>query len=167
MIISLILFYKTKEDNTTIPADSIRFRIIANSNSPRDQKIKEDIKKSLESDMLYILKDSKSINETRKLINNNMEKFKKTLNKETLNLDYSYNINYGLNYFPEKEFNGKTYKEGYYESLLVTLGEGKGDNFWCVLFPPFCIMEAEETKTNDIEYKLFIKNFIKNIFNKE
>jgi len=45
-----------------------------------------------------------------------------------------------------------------YESLLVTLGSGKGDNWWCVLFPPLCLLEAEES--DKIEYKFFVQELI-------
>ena len=67
-------------------------------------------------------------------------------------------FNLGLNYFPEKEFKGITYDEGYYESLVITIGEGKGDNWWCVLFPPLCMLEAEES--TDVEYKSFVKEIV-------
>ena len=81
------------------------------------------------------------------------------IEKSLVNEDYSYNINYGLNYFPEKEYNGKTYKEGKYESLLVTLGKGEGNNWWCILFPPLCLVEAEESE-EEVEYGFFLKNII-------
>ena len=74
------------------------------------------------------------------------------------NYHKNYNINLGLNYFPQKDFKGIIYKEGYYESLLVTIGEGKGNNWWCVLFPPLCVLEAEESDT--VEYKSLIKEII-------
>ena len=67
-----------------------------------------------------------------------------------------YNINYGLNYFPKKEYKGITYKEGYYESLVITLGEGAGENWWCVLFPPFCMLDATETEEDQVEYDFFL-----------
>ena len=54
-----------------------------------------------------------------------------------------YNINFGYNYFPAKQFKGHTYEEGYYESLVVSIGEAKGDNWWCVMFPPMCLPAAE------------------------
>ena len=73
-----------------------------------------------------------------------------------------YNINYGLNYFPKKEYKGITYKEGYYESLVVTIGDGKGDNWWCVLFPPFCLIEND--KKTDVEYRLYIKDMLEKYF---
>ena len=57
-----------------------------------------------------------------------------------------------------------TYPAGYYESLVVTLGSGAGDNWWCVLFPPLCLLEAEETNTDDIEYKSFVQEMIEKYF---
>ena len=64
-----------------------------------------------------------------------------------------------MNYFPEKEFNNKIYKEGYYESLVITLGSGKGDNWWCLLFPKMCLVEIND----NTEYKLWFKEVIDNI----
>ena len=50
---------------------------------------------------------------------------------------------------------------GYYESLVVTLGSGEGKNWWCVLFPPLCFLDAEETRQKEeVEYKFFIKEII-------
>ena len=63
---------------------------------------------------------------------------------------------------PEKEYKGVKYKEGEYKSLLVTLGKGEGDNFWCVLFPPLCMMQTEET--SEIEYKFLIKETLEKYF---
>ena len=60
-----------------------------------------------------------------------------------------------MNYFPEKEYKGTIYEEGEYESLLITLGSGEGNNWWCVLFPPLCLIEAEESE--EVEYSFFIK----------
>ena len=75
-----------------------------------------------------------------------------------------FEINFGLNYFPKKEFKGITYKEGYYESVVITLGEGLGDNWWCVLFPPLCMLEVEESVTNDVEYTTLVKTIIDKYF---
>ena len=78
------------------------------------------------------------------------------------NLEYK--INYGMNYFPEKEYKGVTYEEGEYESLVITLGNGLGENFWCVLFPPLCLLEADEEETEEVEYTSFVKEIIDKYF---
>lgn len=138
-----------------IPKEAIRFRIIANSNETEDQELKKHIVRNISSDL--VLK-SKNINEARQYIVNNLpnfeEKVKETLKEE--NKDTEVNINYGLNYFPEKEEHGITYEAGEYESLVITLGEGKGDNFWCILFPPICMID----ESDDVEYKSLIKEVL-------
>ena len=161
-----ILIGNVVANNDIIPDDAIRIRVIANSNSEYDQKIKTKVKETLEYDMYNILKNTTDLEEARYLINNNLNEVEnnidKTLQKENYKLPYS--VNFGLNYFPEKKYKGITYDEGYYESVVVTLGEGLGDNWWCVLFPPLCMLEAEETDTTDVEYTTMVKTIIDKYF---
>ena len=116
--------------------------------------------------MYYLLKDTLNINEARNIINNNLDKIDTKID-DLLNLknyQIGHDINFGYNYFPEKEYKGITYEEGMYESLVVTLGEGKGDNWWCVMFPPFCLIEAHDNGTTNIEYKWLVKDLINKYF---
>ena len=110
--------------------------------------------------MYELLKNTKGVEEARRIINNNLtyidEEVRLTLMK--LNYELGYDINFGLNYFPSKEYKGITYEEGYYESLVITLGEGKGENWWCVLFPPLCLIEANEN--DEVEYTSFVKELL-------
>lgn len=71
-----------------------------------------------------------------------------------------YNVSYGLNYFPEKNYKGVTYKEGNYESLVITLGDGLGENWWCVLFPPLCLLEASEDNYSEYTYTTYVKEVL-------
>ena len=139
-----------------IPNNAIRFRIIANSNSLEDQETKMQIREEIEPVFAEILDQSNSKKETKELINQNMAKFESVI--ESFNVEYS--INYGNNYFPEKEYKGVMYPEGNYESLVITLGSGLGENWWCVLFPPLCLLEAEEEETNSANYTFYIKEVI-------
>ena len=143
-----------------IPNDAIRIRVIANSNSNYDQSIKIKVKEQVEKDMYNLLKDKKNIDEVRNKIKSNLKQEKSNISEVLKKANYQlpFEINYGYNYFPEKEFKGITYKEGYYESLVVTLGEGLGDNWWCVLFPPLCMIEAEEA--TDVEYTSMVKEIV-------
>jgi len=150
--------------NDIIPDEAIRIRVIANSNSEYDQEIKSKVKDKVQYDMYNILKNTNNIEEARYNIKNNLSNIEKNiytlLQKEKYKLPF--NVNFGLNYFPKKEFKGITYKEGYYESVVVTLGEGLGDNWWCVLFPPLCMIEAEES--TDVEYTTMVEEIISKYF---
>ena len=165
MLLIVVSVYKKSNDSVKIPDSAIRFRILANSNSPRDQKIKEDIRDKMQKELYSLLQNSKSINDSRKIINSNMSNFDEILKNSMKDIEYSYSIDYGMHYFPSKTYKGITYDEGNYESLLVTLGSGKGDNWWCVLFPPLCLLEAEESSdVKNVEYKSFIKEIIEKYF---
>lgn len=155
-LVTVLILVNKKETKVLIPKEAIRFRIIANSNKLEDQTQKLEIKKELEPVIANILSTSNSLDETRKEIKNNMYEVKNILNK----YDTDYKLNYGYNYFPEKNYKGVTYKAGEYESLVVTLGDGLGDNWWCVLFPPLCLLEASEEDYDDVTYTSYIKELI-------
>ncbi len=164
IIITYMVIGNVVAKNDLIPDDAIRIRVIANSDSDYDQKVKLKVKDKVQNDMYKILKNTKDLNEARNKIKNNLKYVEsdiyKVLQEEKYNLPFD--INFGLNYFPEKEFKGITYKEGYYESLVITLGEGLGSNWWCVLFPPLCMLEAEES--TDVEYTTMVKSLIDKYF---
>ena len=165
ILITLISFFyifvsATMAKTIEIPEDAIRIRIVPNSNTEYDQKIKTKVKEKLQIEMYQMLKDNNNSEEAKNIIKQNLDNIDKNI-KQTLdheNYYKNYTINFGYNYFPQKEYKGIKYKEGYYESLLITLGEGKGDNWWCILFPPLCLIEAEDTKNT--EYKSFIKEIL-------
>ena len=160
VIVILFTLGKITAETNIIPNEAIRLRVIANSNSEYDQQVKMKVSDRLQQDIYNILKNTKGIEEARKKINENLDEIdanvKETLIKENYPLDYT--INFGENYFPSKEYKGIKYDAGYYESVLVTLGEGKGKNWWCVLFPPLCLIEAEES--DEVEYKFFVQELI-------
>ena len=153
----IILVLCLNKHEYRIPKDSIRFRVIANSNSLKDQQLKYKVVDNLKYNLINTNK-STNIVETRKFIQENLPLFTNIV-ENTLNSKEDFHINYGKNYFPEKIYNDVTYPEGEYESLVVTIGEGNGDNFWCVLFPPLCFDEKE-----DYQYKSFIKEIFDKIF---
>lgn len=162
ILVSSIFFGNANATVLLIPEEAIRMRVIPNSNDEEDIIIKNKVKNELQNSVSTILSNTKGITEARNLINQNLETIDKKIEKVLKNANYAkgYKLNYALNYFPEKEYKGVKYEEGYYESILVTLGEGKGDNWWCVLFPPLCLIEATETEKDEVEYKFFIKEII-------
>ena len=164
ILLTINVFIKNKNDNIKIPNSAIRFRVLANSNSPRDQKIKEKVASKMQKELYDLLKNTNDIKDARSVINRNMNTFTNVLDMEMKDKRYSYKIDYGMHYFPEKTYKGVTYEDGMYESLLVTLGKGEGDNWWCVLFPPLCVLEAEETNKSNVEYKSLIKEIISKYF---
>lgn len=168
VVLSLIFLVNNNvSSDTIIPDKAIRFRVIGNSNTVYDQNIKIQIRNILQNKILELTKDTNSIDEVRNTIEEHQkELYELTNNKlKELNYDKPFKMNYGFNYFPKKKYKGVTYKEGNYESLVVTLGDGEGDNFWCVIYPPLCMAEVDDN-TSETEYKFFIKEIIDKYFKK-
>ena len=157
IICALLIVFLIKDSNYIIPKESIRIRIISNSNRESDVKNKYKIQKNVEEKLYLLLKDAKSVKNAKEIINNNLDYLNDYL-KEISKTDYK--ISFGNNYFPRKEYKGVVYEEGNYDSIVITLGNGSGDNWWCVLFPPLCLLD-ENTNTKDVEYKIFVKELIK------
>ena len=161
-VLSIIYIMNFNKEEKIIPDEAIRFRIIASSNTIYDQNVKIQVRNVLENEIFKLIGDSDSIEKTRKILNEHKEElYEITSNKlKELNYDKEFTIDYGYNYFPEKKYKGIVYKAGNYESLVVTLGDGKGDNFWCVLFPPLCLMEENDESVSEPKYKFFVKELI-------
>ena len=150
LIVLLILISNVVTNNDLIPEDAIRIRVVANSNDNNDQDLKQEIRKDVEKYLYQKLDHVDNIKDADLVIKDSIPNVRKIVNQYTTN----YRINYGMNYFPEKEYKGITYKEGEYNSLVITLGNGLGDNWWCVLFPPLCLLEGEES--TEVEYHSYV-----------
>lgn len=164
ILTTFLIYNEIKEKTIIIPDTAIRLRVIPNSNTALDQNMKNKVKKYLEEDTYKKLKNIDNINEARTIIKSNLNTIDTSIDnifKEN-KYDMNYNINFGYNYFPEKEYRNIKYKEGYYESIVITIGEGKGDNWWCVLFPNLCLADIENKE--DIEYKSWVIENINKIF---
>lgn len=153
-LVTLIFISNYITKKNLIPEDAIRVRVIANSNSKEDQNLKLEVKDELDKYLYSELKNVKGVENADKKIKQIIPNVDNIVSKYTSN----YNINYGMNYFPRKEYKSVIYEEGEYKSLVVTLGNGLGDNWWCVLFPPLCLLEAEES--TDVEYHSYVVDTI-------
>lgn len=153
IVIGLVIVLLSRESYFIIPDEAIRFRIIPHSNSAIDVLMKEKVQYEI-TDVIENLK-SDSIDESRKNILKNIDEIESRIDKVFDKNDYEmpYDVNYGINRFPEKIYKGVKYNEGDYESLVIKIGEAKGDNFWCVLYPPLCMIDETDEEVN---YKLKI-----------
>lgn len=147
----IIILCQNKSQKVIIPKESIRIRIIANSNNNVDINQKLKVKKEVETKVYELLAGVKTIEEARTIINNNLDNLNISLEDSS--------VSFGYNYFPKKVYKDIIYEGGMYESLVITLGKGEGDNWWCVLFPPLCLLEENEN-TKDVEYHFLVKDII-------
>lgn len=166
LIMLFIMQNKIKKEEVQIPTNSIRLRVLANSNTKEDQEDKIKISIRVHHIIDELLVNASNNNEARNIIKKNINSINNKIKMYLKEIKYNgtYKLTYGNSFFPEKKFKGVTYEKGYYDSILITLGKGEGNNWWCVLFPPLCLMEAEENNVDDVEYKFFVKEMINKYF---
>lgn len=156
-LVSLACIFSNHEEEIIIPNNAIRFRVIANSDSVEDQMKKMEVKSAVEKEVYALINGENNAQEVRNIIEGNIDTIKDIV--EEYNVPY--NINYGNNYFPSKTYKGVMYPAGNYESLVITLGDGVGANFWCVLFPPLCLIDNSWEDISDVDYQLYVKKLLK------
>ncbi len=145
--------------------DYLRLHIRANSNSSIDQNVKYEIKDSLVEFLTPYFSNVKSkeeaINKVESLTNN-METICYAVLREN-GFNYSVNVKISNEYFPTRTYSNTTLESGYYDAVIVELGEAKGDNWWCVMYPPLCFVNNFENNIQ-IKYKSKIFEWFKNLF---
>jgi stage II sporulation protein R len=138
--------------NDSIPQESIRLRILANSDSPSDQWIKREVRDAIVEQMNTWVGEPKGIEEARAIVRSHLPELNELVG-ETLRkngFSYSYEAELGTVPFPAKLYGNQLYPAGDYEALRVSIGSAEGQNWWCVLFPPLCFVNSEAIvkKTN-------------------
>ncbi|HET7626995.1 MAG TPA: stage II sporulation protein R [Bacillales bacterium] len=132
-------------EDVKIPEQSIRLRILANSNSAQDQETKRTVRDAVNKQIAGWVGDLETIQQARKAIRSHLPEIRTTV-EEVLKQrkeKYGFSIKFGDVQFPTKLYGNYVYPAGIYEALLITLGSGKGANWWCVLFPPLCFLDFE------------------------
>ncbi|GIN63071.1 hypothetical protein J27TS8_30640 [Robertmurraya siralis] len=134
----------TANDLVVIPNEAIRLRILANSDHEKDQEMKRKVRDAINAEITAWVEDLTSVEAARRLIESRMPDIQKIAenvvrdNGSTDKVEAAYDKKVE---FPTKLYGEFLYPAGEYEAILVTIGEGQGANWWCVLFPPLCFLD--------------------------
>ena len=128
-----------------IPEESIRLRILANSDAPDDQWVKMILRDEVIRQMSEWVTEPDGIEAARSAVNAHMPELQMLVSRVLAQNGYHYNyaVELGQVPFPTKIYGNKVYPAGDYEALRITLGKGEGQNWWCVLFPPLCFVDGK------------------------
>ena len=145
MVVFFILFIVINDTNDK---EQLRFRIIANSNSVIDQNLKYKIAKELQK--IKISKD-------------NLDIIKQKAEYIVLSNNFTYKIDVSIKKqtFETKYYNNRIIEGGTYKTIVVTIGEGKGNNYWTILYPEYFNVSFEDVNTGNVKYDIWIIKKIK------
>ncbi len=138
----------------------LRIHIRANSNSEQDQSIKYEVKNLCVEYLSEYVKECKSKDEVVTMLNKQIPQLEDVIDEflEEKNFKYKSNIQINNEFFPTRTYDDLTLDADYYDALIVNLGSGTGNNWWCVIYPPLCF-----SSNNSIVYKSKIMELLKKI----
>lgn len=167
MFLIIPLFMGCSTTTNQISADSyFRIHIRANSNLSVDQNVKYLVKDEVVNFLTKKLELCENKNQVINCVEGNQQNIKQ-LCEQVLNnngFNYSANIVVRNEYFPTRAYGEYVLEADFYDALIIELGEAKGDNWWCVVYPPLCFLNGKEINTDKIKYKSWIMELIAKFF---
>ena len=170
VIICLVLIiagiYAVKaSDKASDEETYLRIHIRANSNDAVDQSVKYKVKERIVDFMTPALEGVKSKAEAMEILQRNTVAMKKVADDTLKQNGYNYTSRVSLRKeeFPARTYGDLTLESGVYDALIIELGSGEGDNWWCVVFPPLCFVGENKDK---VEYKSFFAQLYDKIMGK-
>ena len=124
----------------SIASKILRFHVLANSDSDADQAVKEEVRDAVGVYLQPLLEEAESLEETKQIIGKNICGIVTVAEKTLEENGYDYEVTARITRtdFPEKTYGTYTFPKGEYEALQIVIGEGEGQNWWCVLYPNMC-----------------------------
>lgn len=162
LILFLVLFFViisiysyVNAVSSDISSSVIRLHVIANSNSFEDQELKYKVRDSLLDYMNTINFNVSSKEEAEHNVLLHIEDFNSIAKDTIISNGFSYDtkVEFSNTFFPTKEYNNVVFPAGLYDSLKVIIGDGNGQNWWCVMFPPLCFVDTTSSKLSDESFE--------------
>lgn len=135
---------KSIREATSLADEVIRFHVVANSDTVEDQLLKQRVKDEVIAYMEPLTKQCENIDQTRQMIEANKDEIQTIAEKVVQDYQKEYDVYVTLDEanFPTKAYGDIVFPAGRYEACRIVIGEGKGENWWCVMYPPLCYVDA-------------------------
>lgn len=151
LVMSTIIAINSQSIQNDLANNLIRLHIVANSDSENDQAVKLKVRDRIIKEMGAAFEDTKSNDECRKIVRDNIDKIVEIANDELSKngMEYGARAYFGRFDFPTKYYSNIVLPRGEYNAVRVELGGGDGQNWWCVMYPPLCFVEESKGKIGD------------------
>lgn len=138
------------ETSENISDQVFRLHILANSDSAEDQQLKLKVRDEILKKGEKVFASSNSLEETIELCKDNIALFQQTAEKclKDNGSDYDVKVYVDKEYFNTREYDEITLPSGIYNALKIEIGQGKGHNWWCVMFPAICLSSVTDDELN-------------------
>ena len=160
VLVGIIMLVPSSQTN----ADFLRIHIRADSNDTADQNVKYVVKTAVVDYLTPYLAEATDKAKAMSIVKSHLTDIESVCDKTLAANGFNYTSNARLcqEEFPDRAYNGVTLAAGVYDALIIELGSGSGNNWWCVVYPPLCFVGGESNGTNQIIYKSKLMEIIRN-----
>ena len=163
LFVSVVSFFGCKNNDSN--QDVIRIHIRANSNNQNDQDVKLKVRDNVIDYITPIIANCEDSHDVKITLEYNLENIEEVANNVLMDNGFLYKSTAKIcnEYFPTRKYDEKVFPADYYDALILNLGSGVGDNWWCVAYPPLCFV-GEDNGGTEIVYKSKILELINKFF---
>lgn len=153
-------FKLTELEYEEIKDNLIRFHVIANSDTEEDQNLKLKVRDAVIDGLSIKLESATTVEEAKQILNDNIQYVNDIARQVIESNNYDYNVKTMLSHenFPDKVYGDYVFPQGNYEAFRVIIGDGNGQNWWCVMFPPLCFVDESKTAIDSAELEKNIES---------
>ena len=146
--------------------DFLRFHIRANSNAASDQAVKYTIQQSVINDFTPMFSNITTMEDAMSSMRNNLRRIEAISNEILISYGKTYTARASLQWehFPTRNYRDVTLPEGFYNAVIIELGAGLGDNWWCVIYPPLCFLQNNIGGNQGVVYRSRLNEIINRFF---
>lgn len=147
----LLLSLWLEREHTQLADSVLRLHVLANSDSQEDQALKLRVRDRILTEAERLVPENAGLEETEEILTEHLEELARAGAQTAADAGYSYPVTAELceTWFPTKEYDGFSMPAGQYRALRIVIGEGAGQNWWCVVFPPLCLSASVEETARD------------------
>ncbi len=164
IMIATVAFVTVQSQTAEAQTDYLRIHVRANSNSAEDQQVKYEVKDEVVKFITPYVSECVTKEAAIEVMRGILPQIEEVCVKALNERGYFYGANAEIREekFPTRVYGDLTLEEGVYDALIVELGTGAGDNWWCVIYPPLCFTSA----SGDVQYRSVIYDIINKFFSK-
>ena len=167
LLIFLVAVFGFQSNSTYDKSDFLRIHIRANSNSQIDQRVKYQVKSEVVDFLTPLLSEATTKDLAIQIINENIAGIESTADSVLKRNGFTYTSSAQIKKenFPTRQYDDVVLESGVYDALILNLGTGQGDNWWCVVYPPLCFVGGQDDGSSSISYRSKLVEIINKFFN--
>lgn len=151
-----------------VEGNIIRIHVLAHNDTPEEQAVKLSVRDSVLKHVGELVEGAENSEEAARVIESSLVSIQLAAENELSSQGFGHGVivQWGRFIFPTRVYGSTALPAGSYQALNIVIGEGRGKNWWCIMYPPLCYVEGVVHKGHEVSYQFAILNVLRNLWHK-